>query len=145
MSATSLGFVLALFSTICVAALAASDPKRAGERRLSLGRLRSLVAIAAILPGPLLLSMGQGVALLIWLGSAAVLGWMVAAVCRGLHEQTYHAASSGFDAGSSRRPTSSLPSFPLPPPWSSAAVLLLLLLGAAVPPCGRALLVMEAR
>jgi hypothetical protein len=79
MSATSLGFLLALLTTACLAALAASDPKRLGGRR-SFGRFRPLATIAAILPGAVLLLTGQGVAFLIWLGSAAVLGWIVAAV-----------------------------------------------------------------
>lgn len=80
MSATSLGFLLALLTTACLAALAASDPKRLGGRRSLLGRFRPLATIAAILPGAVLLLMGLGVAFLIWLGSAAVLGWIVAAV-----------------------------------------------------------------
>ena len=59
MSATSLGFLLALLTTACLAVLAASDPKRLGGRRSSLGKLRPLVAIAAALPGIALLSMGR--------------------------------------------------------------------------------------
>jgi hypothetical protein len=78
MSATLLGLLSALLSTACLAALAASDPKRL-RRRPSLGKLRTVGAIAAVLPGAVLLLMGLGVAFLIWLGSAAVLGWIVAA------------------------------------------------------------------
>ena len=80
MSATLLGFLSALLTTACLAVLAASDPKRLGGRRSSFGRLRPLAAMAAVLPGALLLLMGLGVAFLIWLGLAAVLGWMVATV-----------------------------------------------------------------
>lgn len=76
----SLGFLAALLTTACLAALAASDPKRLRGARSSFGKLRPLAAIAALLPGALLLTMGLGVAFLIWLGSAAVFGWAVAAV-----------------------------------------------------------------
>jgi hypothetical protein len=84
MSATSLGFLSALLTAACLAALAASDPKRLNGRYSSFGTLRPLAAIAALVPGALLLAMGLGVAFLIWLGSAAVLGWIVAAVFSAL-------------------------------------------------------------
>jgi hypothetical protein len=80
MSAALLGFLLALVTTTCVVVLAISDPKRRGEHRSSLQSVRPLAALAAALPGVVLLLMGLGVAFLIWLGSAAVLGWIVAAL-----------------------------------------------------------------
>jgi hypothetical protein len=105
MSATSLGFLSTLFTTACLAALAASDPKRLGGRRSSLGKLRPLATIAAVLPGALLLAMGLGVAFLIWLGSAAVLGWIVAAVFSAVHTEN-NSQSEGRSAtnGKPERP-----------------------------------------
>ncbi len=79
MSATSLGFLSALASTLCLAFLAASDSRRLPGRRPALGSLRRLAIAGGILPGALLSIGGRWVAFLIWLGATAVLGWMIAA------------------------------------------------------------------
>lgn len=80
MSVTSLGFIATAFTAACLVAVAASDPNRAAGKPSSSRKLRPLAAIAAILPGVVFLFMGSGVALLIWLGSSAMLGWMIAVV-----------------------------------------------------------------
>jgi hypothetical protein len=79
MSATSLGFLATLMSTICLVVLAAFDPRRAPERAGAKG-LRRLATALAILPGVLLVAIGEWAAFLIWLGAIAVLGWIIAAV-----------------------------------------------------------------
>ena len=79
MNATSLGFLSALLSALCLAFLAASDPKRLAGRRSALGSLRRLAIAVAVLPGALLALTGAWVAFMIWLGTAAVLGWVIAA------------------------------------------------------------------
>jgi hypothetical protein len=79
MSATSLGLLATLMSALCLAFLAASDPKRLPGRRAALSGLRRLVIALAILPGSVLAITGDWVGFLIWLGAVAVLGWMIAA------------------------------------------------------------------
>jgi membrane protein implicated in regulation of membrane protease activity len=86
MSATLLGFFSAMLSAMCLLLLAASDSKRAQPRpALSLpSRLRSLLVAAAVVPGVLFAVTGRWVAFLIWLGIAAMLGWMIAALFSAL-------------------------------------------------------------
>jgi hypothetical protein len=79
MSATLLGFLAALTSTLFLAFLAASDARRLPGRRSAVGGLRRLAIAVAILPGALVSIGGQWVAFMIWLGTTAVLGWAVAA------------------------------------------------------------------
>jgi hypothetical protein len=79
MSATLLGCLSALTSTLFLAFLAASDARRLPERSSTLAGLRRLALAVAILPGVLLAIGSQWVAFLIWLGATAVLGWAVAA------------------------------------------------------------------
>jgi hypothetical protein len=79
MSATSLGFLSAVMSALCLVLLAASDSKRLAGRQSALRNLRALATTVAVLPGILFTLTGQWVAFLIWLGTVAVLGWMIAA------------------------------------------------------------------
>ena len=81
MSAALLGLACALASTIGLAWLAATDPKRQrGHEALPARRGRLLAAALAFVPGLWLAGTGRGVAFLIWIGAAAVLGWAVAAL-----------------------------------------------------------------
>lgn len=80
MSATSLGFLAALMSALCLAFLAASNSKRLPGRGTALSGLRRLAIALAILPGVALAITGDWVGFLIWLGAVAVLGWTIAAV-----------------------------------------------------------------
>jgi hypothetical protein len=79
MSATLLGLLCAAMSALCLAMLAASDPKRLGKRSSALRSLRALAVAVAVVPGALFAVTGRWVAFLIWLGTVAVLGWMIAA------------------------------------------------------------------
>jgi hypothetical protein len=79
MSATSLGFLSAVMSAVCLAFLAASDPKRLAGRESALARWRLIAVILAALPGALFAITGRWVAFLIWLGIAPMLGWLIAA------------------------------------------------------------------
>jgi hypothetical protein len=73
-----LGLVCALLSAVCIAALAALDPKRRGAGSARPG-LRRMLAFAAIVPGLGLGICGRWTDFLIWIGAAAILGWAIAA------------------------------------------------------------------
>ena len=79
MNATLLGLLSALTSAACLAFLAASDSRRLAGRRSALNHARRLAIAIALLPGALLAVTGRGVAFMIWIGTAAVLGWAIAA------------------------------------------------------------------
>jgi hypothetical protein len=80
MSAAALGLVFALLTTIGWALLAVNDPKRGREHaKPTASRLRVVGLVAGLVPGLWLAFAGEGVAFLIWIGAAAVLGWTVSA------------------------------------------------------------------
>lgn len=58
------------------------DPKRRRVAKLSAvgagANLRRFVTVAALLPGGILAALGDSAAFLVWLGSCAIGGWLVA-------------------------------------------------------------------
>lgn len=103
MSATLLGFLAALISASCLALLAASDSKRLAGRRSALGNLRHPAIVVALLPGALLPLTGHWVAFFIWLGTATVLGWTIAAVFSAFRPDN----NSGIGGRSGQKPDQS--------------------------------------
>lgn len=74
-----LGLFGALVSGVCIALLAAVDPKRRGIRSARPG-LRRLLLVAMLLPGLALGITGRWSDFLIWIGAAAIIGWVIAAL-----------------------------------------------------------------
>jgi hypothetical protein len=74
-----LGLVCALLSAVCIATLAALDPKRRGTGSARPG-LRRVLAFGALVPGLALGVSGRWTDFLIWIGAAAIFGWAIAAV-----------------------------------------------------------------
>jgi hypothetical protein len=74
-----LGLSGALVSAVCIALLAADDPRRRGfgPARPGLRRLRILMMFA---PGLALGVAGRWSDFLIWVGAAAIFGWAIAAL-----------------------------------------------------------------
>ena len=70
-----------LTSIALIAWLWHGDPKRRRVAKLPVvvrQNLRRFVAIAALLPGIILATLGDSPAFLVWLGSCAMGGWLVA-------------------------------------------------------------------
>jgi hypothetical protein len=103
MSATSLGFLCAFVSSLCLAFLAASDSKRRSERRSPFMSLRPFAIAIALSPGALLPLTGRWVAFFIWIGTAAVLGWMIAALFSAMSSDK-NARLEGASADTESRP-----------------------------------------
>jgi hypothetical protein len=101
MSAPSLGFLSAVMSAVCLALLAASDPKRLAGGRSAFARWRLVAVILAALPGAFLAMTGRWVAFLIWLGIAAMLGWMIAVLFSAFASR--HAQRDGGQQPAGRR------------------------------------------
>jgi hypothetical protein len=74
-----LGLAGALISAVCIALLAAFDPKRRGGAPARPG-LRRLLALAALMPGVALGVAGRWSDFLVWVGAAAIFGWAIAAL-----------------------------------------------------------------
>lgn len=74
-----LGLSGALASAICIALLAALDPRRRATDHAPRAARRLLV-LAACLPGIALGAIGHWSDFLIWIGAAAILGWAIAAL-----------------------------------------------------------------
>lgn len=74
-----LGLFCALVSAVCIALLAAADPKRRGATPARPDLRRRLV-FAALIPGLALGVAGRWSDFLIWVGAAAIFGWVIAAL-----------------------------------------------------------------
>lgn len=74
-----IGLSGALASAVCVALLAAIDPKRRSGSAPR-PRLRWLLVLAAFVPGVALGVAGRWSDFLIWVGAAAIFGWAIAAL-----------------------------------------------------------------
>ena len=74
-----LGLSGALVSAVCIALLAADDPRR---RRVGAARpgLRRWLALGTFAPGLALGVTGRWSDFLIWVGAAAIFGWAIAAL-----------------------------------------------------------------
>jgi hypothetical protein len=75
-----LGLFGALASAVCIAFLAAVDPRRRGSVVLARSGLRRLLIAATFMPGLALGVAGRWSDLLIWVGAAAIFGWAIAAL-----------------------------------------------------------------
>jgi hypothetical protein len=74
-----LGLGGALASAMCIARLAAIDPKRRSDRSARRG-MRWLLLLAMLLPGLALGLASRWSDFLIWIGAAAIFGWAIAAL-----------------------------------------------------------------
>ena len=74
-----IGLSGALVSAGCIALLAALDPKRRGVGPTRPG-LRQLLIAATFMPGLALGVAGRWSDFLIWIGAAAIFGWVIAAL-----------------------------------------------------------------
>lgn len=78
---TLLTLAAILFSASVVLLLGLGDPKRRRSARAGAGHsaiLRQLLSLLALLPGMAFLVHSDAAAFLLWLGGAAVAGWVVA-------------------------------------------------------------------
>lgn len=74
-----LGLSGALVSAVCIVLLAADDPRRRGVVPARPG-LRRLLILMTFAPGLALGVAGRWSDFLIWIGTAAILGWAIAAL-----------------------------------------------------------------
>lgn len=74
-----LGLGGAVASAMCIALLAAIEPRRSGDRTARRG-IRWLLLFAIFLPGLALGLAGRWSDFLIWIGAAAMFGWAIAAL-----------------------------------------------------------------